>query len=319
MNMKKQTYYLAKNSITLFIIVIMNSLTFGQNEKFNPPGKLTKLDNGSNLHAYTKGSGTLTYVFTAGFGSPSAYIDYFEMANHFSNNNRVFIFDRLGVGWSDDVDTSIDFDNTANQLHEVLQKCNEKPPYILVAHSFGSLETLHFASLYPNEVAGIVLIDGTSPVTYKNFEVEKAVKFFKKIQNNKGLFNFALHLGLIGEVNKRHQFLPVHLRKTDKYLLKKNFANNAMIETTKKIKTFADTVNNSIAIKDIPLLVLSCKTTFSEAGFKYTNWENDQKYLVSLSNVSSKIFLEGKHATVHLSEQKTIIEAIEKFTKNTIK
>jgi pimeloyl-ACP methyl ester carboxylesterase len=296
----------------------MSSLVLGQKVELLPPGNITKLSSGDKLHSYSLGSGKYTFLFTAGFGSPSAYIDYIRMANYFSKSNRIFIYERLGVGWSDDVDSSIELHKTAEKLNETLEKSGESAPYILVAHSYGSLEMLHFASLYPNKVAAIILIDGVSPTTYTNFQVDKVVNFFVKIHKNKRIFNFALNLGLIGEANKRYKYLPSNLKKIDKYLLKKNFANNAMIETAKGIKTFADTVNKIISIKKIPLLVLSCKSSFTEAGFKYTNWQNDQKHLLSLSENSSQIFLEGKHSTVHLSEHDAIINAIDNFIKNAL-
>jgi len=48
----------------------------------------------------------------------------------------------------------------ANELHALLGNAGEKPPYILVSHSFGKGSVLVFNKLYPNEVAGMVLVEG---------------------------------------------------------------------------------------------------------------------------------------------------------------
>jgi pimeloyl-ACP methyl ester carboxylesterase len=51
----------------------------------------------------------------------------------------------------------------ATELHTGLVKAEVRPPYVLVGHSFGGLVTQIFASLYPNEVAGVVLDDSVHP------------------------------------------------------------------------------------------------------------------------------------------------------------
>ena len=49
--------------------------------------------------------------------------------------------------------------NYINELRLLLQKEGIEPPYILVGHSLGGLIIRYYAHKYPNEVAGLVLID----------------------------------------------------------------------------------------------------------------------------------------------------------------
>lgn len=51
----------------------------------------------------------------------------------------------------------------AEELHTLLANAEEKPPYVLVGHSFGSFDALLYAHKYRKEVAGIVLVDGAHP------------------------------------------------------------------------------------------------------------------------------------------------------------
>jgi pimeloyl-ACP methyl ester carboxylesterase len=284
--------------------------------KYKPIGGLTKVDEHLQLHSFIKGEGIYTLVFTAGFGSPSAYIDYFTIASNLSRSNKVVVYDRAGVGWSDEAPLPLQLESTAEQLHTLLQKNNQHERYVLIAHSFGALEMIHFASKYREEVAGIVLIDGVSPQTYLNFNPEKSVKTLKMINRNKWLFRLSINLGLVGEVNKRKKLLPKEIVKIDRALLKKNFANRTMIETACQVKEYAETVRKEVSISDIPLLVISCKGTFTELGFNFTNWEADQKYLTTLSTKSKQVFVSGNHSTVHLTEQKEIQRLIEDFIQN---
>jgi pimeloyl-ACP methyl ester carboxylesterase len=47
------------------------------------------------------------------------------------------------------------------ELHDLLLRARVPPPYVLVGHSFGGLNVRLFASKFPNEVAGLVLVDAT--------------------------------------------------------------------------------------------------------------------------------------------------------------
>lgn len=50
-------------------------------------------------------------------------------------------------------------DDVAGTLKSVLEKTGAQPPYVLVGHSIGGSYVLRFAKLYPDDVAGIVLLD----------------------------------------------------------------------------------------------------------------------------------------------------------------
>ena len=78
-----------------------------------------------------------------------------------ARDTRVCVYDRAGRGWSDPADTAQDATQIATDLHTLLQRANVPGPYVLAGHSFGGLYVLTYAAQYPNEVAGMVLIDST--------------------------------------------------------------------------------------------------------------------------------------------------------------
>lgn len=49
------------------------------------------------------------------------------------------------------------------ELRALLAKTSMKPPYVLVGHSSGGLYSLYYAKTYPQEVAGLVLVDSSHP------------------------------------------------------------------------------------------------------------------------------------------------------------
>lgn len=81
-----------------------------------------------------------------------------------AQDSRVCVYDRAGTGWSDQVDGPQDAVQTATDLHTLLDRANVPGPYVLAGHSFGGLYVLTFAAQYPDQVAGLVLLDSTAPV-----------------------------------------------------------------------------------------------------------------------------------------------------------
>jgi pimeloyl-ACP methyl ester carboxylesterase len=78
-----------------------------------------------------------------------------------SQFTRTISYDQSGIGLSAPGLRPHDALQNARELHTALQNAGLAPPYILVGHSFGGPFIRVFASLYPGEVAGLVLVDPT--------------------------------------------------------------------------------------------------------------------------------------------------------------
>lgn len=74
-------------------------------------------------------------------------------------------FDRAGYAWSDPAPegTPRTSAQLAAELRALLQAAGLEPPYILVGHSAGAIHALVYTDLYPDEVAGLVLVDPSHP------------------------------------------------------------------------------------------------------------------------------------------------------------
>jgi len=82
-----------------------------------------------------------------------------EVATH----TRVVSYDRAGLAWSDPRPDPRDGVTIARELRRLLESANEQGPFVLVGYSLGGLFVRIFADLFPEDVAGMVLLDGAHP------------------------------------------------------------------------------------------------------------------------------------------------------------
>ena len=129
------------------------------------PGRLIDVG-GHSLHLSCTGSGTPTVVLEPGAGGMSSILGWIAPA--VARDTRVCVYDRAGRGWSEPADSAQDGAQIAADLHTLLQRGHVPGPYVLAGHSFGGLYVLTFAARYPDEVAGMVLVDSTAPASAAN-------------------------------------------------------------------------------------------------------------------------------------------------------
>ena len=125
------------------------------------PGELVDVG-GRDLHISCTGSGSPTVVLEAGLGSPGAIMAGWIQPG-VATTTRVCVYDRAGKGWSDPADTPRDGVAIATDLHTLLERANVPGPYVLAGHSSGGVYVQVFAEQYPDEVAGMVLLDSQPP------------------------------------------------------------------------------------------------------------------------------------------------------------
>lgn len=136
--------------------------TVGEATETNPyltSGRLIDVG-GHRLRLDCVGSGSPTVVLEPGAGGTSASMGW--VAPAVGSGTRVCVYDRAGRGGSQVADGPQDGARVATDLHTLLQRAGVRGPYVLAGHSFGGLYVRIFAAQYPEEVAGMVLIDSTA-------------------------------------------------------------------------------------------------------------------------------------------------------------
>ena len=132
-------------------------------KRFAAPGRLVDVG-GHRLHLLESGSGDATIVFEAGL--MSTVLSWSTLQRELTKSYRVVSYDRAGLGWSDPGPMPRTADRIVDELHTLLQQAGIAPPYLLVGHSFGGLTMPLFAARFPDETAGVVLVDPVVPAEW---------------------------------------------------------------------------------------------------------------------------------------------------------
>ena len=128
------------------------------------PGQLVSVGD-HRLHIFCSGEGGPTVVLEPGLGETSTEMSGW-IAPAVSLHTRVCLYDRAGRGWSEAVTQPQDGREVAADLHTLLTNSGEHGPYILAGHSLGGAYVMNFAAMYPDDVAGVVLLDSMHPQQY---------------------------------------------------------------------------------------------------------------------------------------------------------
>jgi pimeloyl-ACP methyl ester carboxylesterase len=121
------------------------------------PGHLVDVG-GHRLYVHCTGSGSPTVVLVSGLAEASVYWGGW-IAPAVAQNTTVCAYDRAGQGWSDPPASPQDGVAVATDLHTLLDHAQIPAPYVLVGHSTGGAYVRVFAARYPDQVAGMVLLD----------------------------------------------------------------------------------------------------------------------------------------------------------------
>lgn len=114
--------------------------------------------NGYRLFINCTGEGSPTVILDAGLGGSSG-MDWNLVQPEASKITRVCSYDRAGRGYSEKGPEPRTSELIVTELHTLLNNAGIQGPYVLAGYSFGGMNMRLYASRYPNDVVGMVLVD----------------------------------------------------------------------------------------------------------------------------------------------------------------
>jgi len=234
------------------------------------------LTNSGMIEFAQLGEGVPTVVLINGGSGPIEgwYKVFYELAEETS----VLAYNRLGVGKSDQPKSPQHGHSIVTTLRQLLKEINVNPPYILVGHSLGGLYANLFARQYPEEIAGVVMLDASHPEDISINDTQGA---------------------LIRGINK-------FLKAFDSFSSHKKWNEVNFVEETAKQIQQAD------SFPDVPLIVVSgdkMPKMMPEHAFQIRR--SNQMNLVQLSHQGKHILATKSGHFPQLSEPELVISAIQ--------
>lgn len=280
------------------------------------PGKLFDVG-GHRLHLHSQGSGRPPVVIDAGLSGAS--YDWETVAKGISAFTTVCTYDRAGYGWSDPGPQPRTSQQVVAELRNLLRQAKIEPPFILLGHSWGGLNVRLYASLHPEDVAGLVLVDAVNtdldPVSAEPGRVS-------------ALYTLLYHTAFLGP---QRLVIPGVIREPADDARALEF-RLAMLNRTKSARAIYEELTgeaNWLAVRsamkplgDLPTVVIT--TRLDPVRAANTNdvfpggphWRETQEALLRISRRSRLVIAETTEHNIQFDEPKLIVDAVREMVES---
>jgi len=293
--------------------------------RFPEEGRLVDIG-GYRLNINCAGQGSPTVILDTGLGVPAIVWNLAQP--DISKFTRVCSYDRAGYGWSDPGPMPRTSAQIVKELHTLLHNAGEKPPFVLVGHSFGGFNVRVYNGQYPDEVAGMVLVDASHedqtdylPPAMKEAQAEQ----IKQLQAQQMLAPTLIRLGIVRWM-ARNQPAPPGMSKEffeeTIYLQMQPKNIDAISSEMMSLDVSSKEVRAAGDLGDKPLLVLTAAKRTDEKqlpkGTTQKDFDDYQKIWIDdlqmrqahLSTHGQRILVPDSSHMIPLERPATIVSAV---------
>jgi len=279
----------------------------GDARAYPPPGQMVDVG-GYKLHIQCMGTGSPTVVLDAGLGGTS--LDWSLVQAEIGQTTRVCAYDRAGMGWSESGPEPRTPERIARELHTLLTNAGIEGPYVLVGHSLAGKNVRMFALLYPDQVAGMVLIDARSEYVDARTTPADAKAFKNLYAVIASAYKVARGLGvmrLIGASVVGDAALSAQTRAAIAMVAYSPRSQDT--GTAEAIAREASDAQLAAApsLGDRPLMVLASEQNMTGDP----NWPEAQRLMAALSTHSQLIVPAGSGHYIHWDHPAVVIDAVQ--------
>jgi pimeloyl-ACP methyl ester carboxylesterase len=295
--------------------MIYENIFEARDRRFNPASGSRFDVGGFKMHIDCAGEGSPAVILDSGLGD--TYFSWRKVQPQVAKFTRVCSYDRAGLGYSDASSQPRTSKVIATELHALLQAAGIAPPYVLVGHSVGGFNVRLYSSLYPGDVAGMVLVDSSHPAQLDR--LPPGIKDMQADWMRKARFmEYTMIFGI-----------PRLLGECDEDPLLRAAACNwhTAAEAVAELKSFPESAAQTAAtgsLGDMPLVVLSHdrnkRLGSFPAGFaRPANeaWEKMQEELAHLSTRGTQVIATGSSHDVPIDRPDVVIEGVRSVVEQT--
>ena len=267
----------------------------------------------------------------AGTGSPSVVflpaagmvgLDYYNIHNIVSQRTTSVIYDRAGTGWSDQAKLPRSAREVTDELRSLLRTAGVPAPYLFVGHSLGGIYARRYAQRFPDEVAGMLLLEPphedlltNTPKLKKRYLLSQGFAILRALLTYKRSFR-----GLYEEMFKkwpvsiREPLVEYHLRTLSKMYTERKNLNSKLYDEVRKGGDMPDIpliVYTAMGIDPFTALVMS-QSFLKEIIVPFNNIKETiyTNLAHSVPRGEHRNLENAGHATIHTDCPGEIVEAI---------
>ena len=301
-----------------------------------PPGPLVDVG-GWRLHLNCAGEARTSQpivILEAGAGDFS--VDWSLVQPGVARFARVCSYDRAGSGWSELGPRPRTMHQLVYELHTLLDKAGERPPYVLVGHSFGGWLVRLYQSRYPADVVGLVLVDAAADNPWRKTPDKGLVRSsdlatgtpIPEVKTSDPLRYSEIPERFVTMITDQVPQLSAHandpprdklpaeaqrMRTWSYAQVKMHISNDNPFEAEELGMLRAQRTRTAHALGDLPLIVLArgLAQDSSPAGQKGEQEHNrDQAVLVALSRMGKQVVAKRSGHHIPLDEPDLVVAAI---------
>ena len=293
------------------------------------PGQLIRVD-GVAMHIQPAGAGAPAVVMEAAIGDFS--LSWSLIHPQVTEFTRAFSYDRAGLGWSEASPRPRTGEVMVDELRRLLDAVGIPRPVILVGHSFSGLLVRLFAYCYPQEVAGLVLLDPAHEDQFLRFPQPIREMFgplrdgqITMLQQNAEIIRSQGPQGATPLVMPPPSF-PAEIAAA---YTAQSIADPSRVETMiaelRDLETTQEQVRKlrSAGLGDIPLIVISHGQPQDVPGMPAdvnqayeAAWQEMQREIAGMSTRGQQIIAQESGHMIHHQQPELVVREIQRMVEN---
>lgn len=279
----------------------------GDAKAYPPPGRLVDVG-GYRLHIQCTGTGSPTVVLDSGLGDSSLHWSLVQA--EIGQATQVCAYDRAGLGWSDPGPQPRTPSRIAGDLHTLLTNAGIAGPYVMVGHSVGGKNVRMFAIKYPDQVAGMVLVDATGE-SAASLPASATSQSLPQVTGSEwSLYGVLRRVGLVRLIGASQSGTPAMSEQTRMEIALFATGQRGLDATAAEYMGMAadnPELQAAPSLGDKPLIVLAADETMK------TNprWPEYQHRQAAMSTNGRLIVVEGSGHYIQMDHPDVVINAIQ--------
>lgn len=218
----------------------------------------------------------------------------------------VLSYDRAGYGWTENIPGERTPERVVEELHEVLGAANMPAPYVIVGHGFGGLYARAYQAEYPQEVAGMVLVDSSHP----ELVVENDHR--QEVRRQRNILRFR-QIGILRQMLPRVVTWIKGLDKTAQQQYLAVRMHDVPMTLREVVSIFRDGIDLPGDLGDLPMRVIS-RGLVDEIDFSH-RWREYQEDLATLSSRARHIKIQEGNHYLEFDQPDAVVAGIESLVK----